>query len=191
MEEIKNKKNFKDYLNQARNFDGESFEIIYSKYLSPVYRYFIVRTADENLSRDLSQLVFMKAWENIVDKNDDRNDIDRQKILPWLFTIAKNTLIDYWRKKKEIFVDDLEVLEASGDKKYIEEDYDYSQRLKDVRSALIKLSEEQREMITLKFFDGLANDEICQILGKSSSAVRALQFRAIKALKEILLKNKK
>ncbi len=187
MEEIKSKKNFKDYLNQAKNFDRESFELVYSKYLSPIYRYFIIRTADENLSRDLTQVVFVKAWENSADKK----DFDFQKVLPWLFAIAKNTLIDHWRKKKEILVDDLEILESSGDKQDIEEERDYSEKLKNVKSALVGLSEEQREVITLKFFDGLTNDEICQVLKKSSSAVRALQFRAVQSLKNILLENKK
>lgn len=171
---------FESYLEQAKQLDSDSFELIYSKYLTPIYRYFVIRTSDKNLSQDLAHSVFIKAWEN------SQKISDLEKILPWLFTIAKNTLIDYWRKKKEIPVGDIEFLENVGDKRDVEDDHDYGEKLKKIRKSLLKLSDDQRELVTLKFFEELTNDEICSVTGKSPAAVRALQYRSLTSLKKIL-----
>jgi RNA polymerase sigma-70 factor (ECF subfamily) len=179
--EHKNKSlDFKNYLEQAKQLDRDSFELVYSKYLTPIYRYFVIRTSDKNLSQDLAHSVFIKAWKN------SQKIEDLEKILPWLFTIARNTLIDHWRKKKEVLVDDVSSMEAAGDMQNIEEEHDYSEQLKKAKKALLKLSDDQRELVTLKFFEELTNEEICVITGKSSVAVRALQHRALKSLKKIL-----
>jgi len=183
MSDVENQKKsdwLKDSIIKAKQFDREAFETLYSRYLTPIYRYFIIRTSDKTLSEDLAHSVFLKAWGN----SDKLNDVD--KVLPWLFVIARNTLIDYWRKKKEMLVDDVELLENAGETGDIGEEHENKRRIEKINSVLIKLSEDQREIILMKFFEGLTNEEICAITKKSSMAIRALQYRALASLKKIL-----
>ena len=170
----------KDSIIKAGQLDREAFEMLYAKYLTPIYRYFVIRTLDKALSEDLAHSVFLKAWDN----SDKLNDAD--KALSWLFVIARNTLIDYWRKKKEILVDDIELLENAGETEDISEEHENKQRIEKINSVLSKLSEDQKEIILMKFFEGLTNEEICAITKKSSIAIRALQYRALTSLKKIL-----
>lgn len=176
---------FREEVSRAQQLDREAFESLYSKYLTPIYRYFVVRTSDQPLSEDLAHTVFIKAWEN----SDKLNDPD--KTLPWLFAIARNTLIDYWRKKKEILVDDLGLMEEKGETQTMEEGYDYKMKMEKIKGVLSQITEDQREILTLKFLEGMTNEEICRTLGKSAVAVRALQYRALNSLKKILENEKR
>jgi RNA polymerase sigma-70 factor (ECF subfamily) len=171
---------FENTITQAQQLDREAFETLYSNYLTPLYRYFVVRTSDRALSEDLAHTVFIKAWEHSEKLNDP------EKTLPWLFAIARNTLIDYWRKKKEVLVDDIGLMEEKGGVENIEDAHEYKIKIKKIWDALQKITEDQREILTLKFFEGMTNEEICLTLGKSAVAVRALQYRALNSLKNIL-----
>jgi RNA polymerase sigma-70 factor (ECF subfamily) len=184
--ENKNKSNWlKNSIAKAKQLDREAFEELYVRHLTPIYRYFIVRTADKTLSEDLAHSVFLKAWSNA----DKLSDLDTS--LPWLFAIARNTLIDYWRKKKEVLVDNVEIFEASGATGDVLEEHEYKQQIEKIRSVLGSLSEDQREMVLMKFFEGLTNKEISTITRRSPTAVRALQYRALMALKQNIENEKK
>lgn len=148
-----------------------------------------MRLRNQALAEDLCQAVFLKAWEKIHLLR------EREKILAWLFKIAHHLLVDYFRQKKEVSVADFSYLEKESSSS-LEDDLDLRNLLKDVWEVLDSLSEEQRQVIILRFFEGLTLPEIEEIMGKSNTAIRSLQYRALINLKKALVfrnenKNKK
>jgi RNA polymerase sigma-70 factor (ECF subfamily) len=131
---------------------------------------------------DLTGEVFLKVMRSI----------DRQtgNFEAWLYKIARNTIIDkarYSKVRPEIPVDP-EIQEQINAAK---SNINVTAAAMDVQSALQLLNEEQRELLTLKFIQGLSNVEISEITGKQQGAIRAMQFRALTTLRELLKKEEK
>ncbi|MGA7104510.1 MAG: sigma-70 family RNA polymerase sigma factor, partial [Candidatus Deferrimicrobiaceae bacterium] len=103
----------------------------------------------------------------------------------WLFRIAGNVLTDHYRKRAvrsgEVELPD-ELAGGDDPGAAVERKLD-SDRL---RKGLRVLTEEQRETVILRFVMGYEHDEVAAIMGRSTGAIRALQFRALAALKEVL-----
>ncbi|KKS83002.1 MAG: ECF subfamily RNA polymerase sigma-24 subunit, RNA polymerase sigma-70 factor, ECF subfamily [Candidatus Wolfebacteria bacterium GW2011_GWC1_43_10] len=175
---------FEELIEKASRMDEEAFTRVYQEYTAPIFHFFFLRLRDRTLAEDLAQIVFLKAWENI------RQLQEVEKILAWLFKIARNTLIDYWRKKKEINVPDFSALESGADstEPLRPEDLDLKMLIEEIWEVLEGINEEQREVIVLRFFEGMSPKEIEEIMGKSSTAVRSLQYRALTKLKKVLLR---
>lgn len=178
----KNDLNLSKVAESARDLNWGDFAGFYESYLTPIYRYLFIRNGSRELSEDLAQSVFLKAWENkeaIKSKNNS---------LAWLYTVARNTLIDHWRKKKDITTDKIEDYEKPSEENSLEEDLDRRIYIKKIISKLDNLSDDQREVIMLKFFDDLPNKEIEKITRKSPAAVRSLQYRGLMEIKKHLKK---
>jgi len=178
----KDSNKFKETINKASTLDADAFEEFYREYITPIYRYFIVRTQNKHIAEDLTHTVFIKAWEN----KESLKDISG--VLVWLYTIARNTQIDYWRKKKEVFMEDVSIVENNSDDSSLEDLIDIKEDINNVKEAMKDLSDEQKEVITLKFFEGFSNKEIEKVMKKSPTAIRALQYRAFKEIKEVIHK---
>lgn len=178
----KDSSKFQETVNKASALDADAFEEFYREYITPIYRYFIIRTQNKSIAEDLTHTVFIKAWEN----KESLKDVSG--VLVWLYTIARNTQIDYWRKKKEVFMEDVSVVEDNGENPSLEDLIDIKEDINNIKEAMEDLSDEQKEVITLKFFEGFSNKEIEKIMKKSSTAIRALQYRALKEIKEIIHK---
>lgn len=164
--------------------DTEAFEHLYKMYFTPIYRYIYFRVKNKEEAENLVQEVFLKAYKSISGL---QKTIDRP--LAYFFTIARNAVIDHWRKKKEIlaeenFFDKIPSDEPSplktAEKREIEET---------TRRAIRQLTEEQQEVVILKFINEMSNQEISKLLNKSEEAIRQLQCRALKALRKILTNN--
>ena len=107
----------------------------------------------------------------------------------WLYTIARNKVIDHYRTKKgHQSLDDESLLnsELFGEANQAEEDFDANLSLKKVTDALAHLSAQQREVITMRFVDDLSPAEIDTILNKREGTIRIIQHRAINKLKKII-----
>lgn len=167
-------------IEKAKNGDQEAFGYLYTTYLTPIYRFIYYRVKNEQEAEDLTQTVFLKAW-NAVGSYEHQG----HQFTAWLYTIAKNTVTDYWKKKKDILIDEPEItlghIPSDSDPM---DDIQKQQLSEAVRTLLKKLSEDQQMIITLKFIDELSNKEIAAITGKNEDAIRALQYRALKALSE-------
>ncbi len=162
--------------------EGESdFDYVYTHYFTPLFRYIFYQTKNRETAEDLVQTVFLKALRQ---KNNDKFPP-----LPYFFTIARNTVIDYWKKKKEITTDISSMIfsslidENNNPQKKSEKEFDS----KNLQEALENLNYEQKEILTLRFISDLTNKEISAMLGKTEEAVRQIQYRAIKKLRDIIL----
>jgi len=175
----KPEKDPKQLMQLAKNGDTEAFGQLYELYFKPVYRYIYLRTKSKEEAEDLSQVVFIKIFKSIGGFQEQN-----KQPLAYFFTIARNTVIDHWRKKKDILTDKPpETLSA--------ESFENPQRLIDQKStaqavyqAIENLTEEQQEVIILKFINDLSTTEIAKILDKKEDAVRQTQCRALKILKQ-------
>jgi RNA polymerase sigma-70 factor (ECF subfamily) len=176
--------NPRELMDLAKNGNRDAFGALYELYFVPVFRYIFLRTKDKKDSEDLTQTVFLKVYSSI-----SRFQEHGKSPLAYFFTVARNTVIDYWKKKREVVVNDLsETPETSHDHsdENLHRDIEREEAAKSIHEALDKLSEEQEKVVVLKFINEFSNREIADLLGKSEEAVRQLQCRALKALRQHL-----
>ena len=138
------------------------------------YMYYRVGRSD---AEDLAGEVILKLIRSV--------DGQKGRFEPWLYRIARNVIIDRARHRKarpESAMDDETMKNLSSGTDTAK---DISRRM-DIRNALLRLTEDQRELLTLKFMQGLSNAEISAVTGRRPAAVRAMQFRALSALRNQL-----
>ncbi len=171
----------------ASRGDARAFEELYAMYLTPVYRYLYSRVLNAEVAEDLSQDVFLKVYSSLrLFKSSSAHP------LGYFFTVARNTLIDYYRKHKEVLVDvESEIFSEIHDANVnVSEEAIKREFLQAVRGCIDMLSVDQRDVVCLKFFSEFSNKEIALALQKSEEAVRQLQSRAMKEIR-IMLREKK
>jgi RNA polymerase sigma-70 factor (ECF subfamily) len=168
----------------AKQGDKKAFSHLYEYYISPIFRFVYFRVKDYSDAEDLTQTVFLKAWNALPNYKQKKNPFSS-----WLYAIARNTIIDYWKKKKDWKISELGRETIKDDKRPI---YDLIEEEEDFRTtmeAVGLLTEDQQEVIILRFIEGLPNKEISEIIDKKEEAIRQLQSRGIKILKEYFNKN--
>lgn len=176
--------NLKQLVIQAQNGDTEAFGKIYDFLLDRVYRFIYFRLSSKEEAEDLTENIFLKIWDNLESYRSEQS-------IPfeaWVFRIARNAVIDYYRtKKQQVSIETAYEVEDSNNPT-VEEIVEANLTKEKVLEALKKLPDSYKEIITLKFIEGLENDEISQILEKPVDQVRVLQSRALKALRKVLNK---
>ena len=159
------------------------FEVVYTEYFTPLFRYTISQIKNREIAEDITQTVFLKFLKQ-------RSGLNSNNLpsLSYFFTIARNTIIDYWRKKKEISMDISEVVFSSliNNQESSQDKLEKESKINNLEKALDNLTYEQKEALTLRFISDLSNKEISQVLGKSEEAIRQIQYRAIKKLRKII-----
>ena len=170
-----------DLVHRAQNGDKEAFTELYETYFSKLYRYVVVRIGNRAEAEDMTQQVFVKAYKSISSY--------RWRGVPfsaWLFRIAHNLIVDFFRKEsKRPTVPLEESLVASNDN--VQQVVERRLDIERVMAATRQLTAAQREVISLRFAGGLAIAEVARTMGKSEGAVKALQHSAIAALRRVLL----
>lgn len=151
------------------------FEKLYDSYYNSVYRYIYVCVKDKWNTEDIIATVFVKIYEN----RDKIQDVENSK--NWVFRIAHNAIIDFYRKNGRVIP-----IEDFIDNASEEIGYD-SVLIKDEFSAVKKfideLPEETVNMINLRFYGGLKFKEIAVVLDKSENTVKSIITRALKKIK--------
>ncbi|MBI1794687.1 MAG: sigma-70 family RNA polymerase sigma factor [Chloroflexi bacterium] len=166
-------------VHEAQSGDADSFARLYDAYFQRVYRYVYFRVSDDQTAEDLTSQVFLKAWENLSRYKPSSH------FLAWLYTIARNQVIDHYRTRKETVPLD-EVGALSADSPAVDEQVQLKFELQTMRDALQFLTEDQQEVLILKFIAGLDTREIARQMSKGEGAIRALQMRALQALAKYL-----
>ena len=164
----------------ARVIDGdvEAFGEIYSRYITRIYRYIYYQVADKMTAEDLTEEIFLKAWKSIRSYTGKG-----QAFSSWLYRIAHNHVIDYFRKMKRQKSLETEFIDTTPNP-----EQEVEQRLmrQEVLNLISHLPANQKQIIVLKFIEGLDNHEIQQITGKTLSAIRITQMRALSTLRNKL-----
>lgn len=162
--------------------DGETIVVseIYDHYRGSIFRYLYYRVGDQQTAEDLTSEVFLRMIEKISYYQDQRTSFQA-----WLFQIARNLSIDYYRKRKtktDIALED----EFPGTEDEPLEVVDRELTSEKLSRALRKLPDNQRDVIVLRFVVGLPIGEVAETLHKTEDSIKGLQRRALIALREIL-----
>jgi RNA polymerase sigma-70 factor (ECF subfamily) len=171
-----------DLLSRARRLDSSALTEIHDRYYPEIYRYVRYRLADDQVSEDISADVFLRMLDALHKKRGPE-----QNLRGWLYGTASNLVNDHLRALYSRKVESLES-DSSGivDDIHPEHSYEEDWMQEQVLQALMELTPEQQHVIALRFSDERSIDETAALLGKSVSAVKALQFRAISTLKRLL-----
>lgn len=165
---------------QARSGDERAFEKLYSTYYDPIFRYILVRTSDTEAAEDITQIAFIKFFKNL-DKWQDMG----HGVKAYLYQIARNAVIDHYRSQKVSKHDKSEEILAAiaDDAAGLQEVYEVKQRNQALIAQLDVLSDLSREVVMLRFIEGLDSKTVGEIIGKSDVAVRKITSRAIAELR--------
>lgn len=157
---------------------SDSFEGAYRTHSGGIYRFLFGRTRDIQTSEDLTSTTFQKAWAS-------RRTFKGGSERAWLYRIARNTLFDYWRKNKDIASDNIGELQAN-EAMSVADKLDKQLELKQLQIALARLPAGMRKIVQLRFIEGLPSKRVAAMLGIKDGNVRAIQYRALKQLREYL-----
>jgi RNA polymerase sigma-70 factor (ECF subfamily) len=167
-----------DLIRQAARGSVESYNLLVSRWEKRVYNYLLRITSNREDALDLTQDVFLKAYQNL------RKLDDPGRFAPWLYRIAHNEAYSMFRKRRpEIDVDELEP-EAVETKVTVGGSSVFPVELSlAVASALGRLSAEQREAVVLKVYQGFKFEEMAEILSCPVSTIKSRLYTALELLK--------
>jgi RNA polymerase sigma-70 factor (ECF subfamily) len=165
---------------EAQAGNAEAFGAIFDAYVGPIHRFIASRVNRPSDAEDLTQLVFVKALEALP-----RYEARGIPFGGWLFRLARNAIIDQIRTRKDhlslLAAETRETEDAGPEARAALRD-----DLERVAEALRDLTDDQREVIELRFFAGLSVLETATAMGRQEGTIRGLQFRAIAALRRSL-----
>lgn len=173
---------------RAKEGDKSAFEQLYNEYFAPLNRYIIIRVGDVSDAEDLTQLVFIKFYKNLVNWQDKGYQPSA-----YLFTIARSVIADYYRskgRKGSKLSNSEEVLALISDSSQNpHQDVIESEEIRTLYQNLKKLPEKYQEVLMLRYIENLSSKEISQVINKSDVATRKMLSRAVSALADISKKN--
>ncbi|MCX6721794.1 MAG: RNA polymerase sigma factor, partial [Candidatus Staskawiczbacteria bacterium] len=179
----------KELIQRYLKGESEALDFLIAKYLKQIYSFVYNNVGGQAEAEDITQEVFIKIWKNI--RKFDQN----KSFKPWIFQIAKNTSIDFLRKKKSIpfsrfenekgqnpLLDNIAVAPLNLIEKLNEK--------KTVLAAMQGLNEKEQKVINLRHNDGLSFREIAEIFKESVNTVKSRYRRSLASLKKNIEENK-
>ena len=178
-EERKTAEEIRILARDASRSDVDAFGDLYRLYHGPLLQYVNARVAHRQEAEDLTNAIFEKAFAAI-----GRYQPSPAQFSTWLYTIARNALIDHYRKRRLPVEPDAdhELLQATDPQGGPEEQLVADELRKVLYDAILGLTDDQRQVVGCRFFFNLSVHEVAQMLGKTEGAVKALQFRALERL---------
>ena len=170
-------------LRRAKRQDREAWSTIYDQFYPRIFAFLMTRLHDSMLAEDLASDVFVSALK-AISTYEERG----LELTAWLFRIAHNKLIDHYRRsglRRNTSLDEFEQGNSEANLPSPNSDGIDPDRI-DIENALRKLGDDQRQVMHLRFVEGLTSNEVALVLGRSLASVKILQHRALKALKKAL-----
>ncbi|MFA6365430.1 MAG: sigma-70 family RNA polymerase sigma factor [Candidatus Paceibacterota bacterium] len=168
-------------IQKAKQGDDISFGKLYDTYLPSIYRFVFLKIGRKEDAEDITQKVFVSAWQSLKGF-----EFKGFPFSSWLYRIASNAVIDYYRTWKGNISIDLVpeeyFSESMNEEGRIDDNFDIAR----VRTAIAKLEPDQQNVVIMKFVSDLSNKEIAESLGKTEGAIRVIQHRALKQLKTLI-----
>ena len=171
---------------RAQAGDAEAFGALYDHYVDLVYRYVFYRVASRQLTEDLVSETFLRALRRIGSFTWQGRDF-----AAWLVTIARNLIADHYKSGRfrlEISTDDIVAASAGRPSHAAGPEMQVLDALTNdtLLRAVKQLNPEQQECIVLRFLQGFSVGETARAMGKNDGAIKALQYRAVRALARML-----
>ena len=179
MDKKQQKINLDELVQQAQEGDTQAFGTIYDELVKPVYRYIFYRV-EESIAEDLTEDTFLKVWQNLKSYKKTKYPFSS-----WVFRIAHNLVVDYYRKNhltEEIDINTPDTAKTNNPQ------HEISIKLTQIRlkKVIRHLPDNYQQVIILKYVNDLDNKEISATIGKSEATVRTIQFRALEKLRSML-----
>jgi len=172
-------------IQRAIQHDDSAFVCLYDLHVDKVYRHVYYRVRDRDDAEDITQEVFVRAWKAI-----GRYKATGAPFLSWLTTIAHNLVIDHYKHlakhKTTAFDESKEGMSHQIIDKDSQIDFDGDIDRDLLEKAISKLKGDKQKVVLMHFIDGLSYTEIARALKKREGAIRVIQYRALKELRDIL-----
>lgn len=169
-------------IKKIKKGDIESFGLLYDHYFEQIYRFIFLKVNHKEDAQDLTHQVFLQAFKKIGDYEEKGFPFSS-----WLYKIARNEIIDFYRSKKtNVALEELENVLTDANQENIKDRLDLKIQIEKVRLALKKIKPEYQDVIIMRFIEDLSIKEVAEILNKTEGAIKLIQHRAIASLKKIL-----
>jgi RNA polymerase sigma-70 factor, ECF subfamily len=168
-----------------QEFDPQAFDGLYCLYVDRIYRFLLARLGDNESAEEITSQVFIRLIEKI----------EQYRIAPqdnvaifsaWLYRMTHNRMVDVLRAQRHyqtVKIEDAEnIADASSSLEAIHTKVDFEKILQKVQL----LNEQQRQVIILRFVEGLNVAETAKVMEKSEGAIKALQHRSLETLRRYL-----
>ncbi len=165
-------------LGRAQRGDRDAFAALYRANVQAIFRYIVHRVGDAALAEDFTADVFVRALKSLTAYQDQG-----KPWVAWLYRIAHARVVDHYRRVGRRPAED--DLDDSPDVA-VQPDMDQSllrrQAAQMLRQAITGLTDEQQQVVVLRFVEGCSLEDTAQIMGKNANAIKALQHRALRSL---------
>ncbi|MBZ0286066.1 MAG: RNA polymerase sigma factor [Anaerolineae bacterium] len=168
-------------LARARAGDEDAIVTIYHRYYDPVYQFCRLRVGDAHTAQDLTSEVFIRFIKALK-----RETAPHTSLRGWIFRVARNLIADHYGREEELPVETLEQWLASDVSTDPEVQALRGIQVERARRAIRMLAPAQQEVLLLRFDQQLSLQETADIMDKEPNAIKALQFRAVNTLRQIL-----
>ena len=161
--------------------EAEAFGQLYDHYMPMIYRFILLKVAQREEAEDLTHQVFLKAWTSIGSKYSEKG-------LPfssWLYRIARNVVIDKYRRTKPTVDLDEDLIEITSHLD-LEQKIDIKNDVRKIFDAINKLKAVEKDTVIMRFVEDLSIKEVSESLGKSEGAVKLIQHRAIEKIRKLM-----
>jgi RNA polymerase sigma-70 factor (ECF subfamily) len=165
------------------NISKEKFTKLYQKELDNIFRYCLFRVSNRENAIEISQETFMRFWDALVQKKEIHND------KAFLFMIARNLVIDFYRKKKSVSLD--AIMDNDENETFMigeenaKENIELSAEARFVLDKISEMESSNQQIIYLRFVEGLDLKNIYKIMNLSANAVSVRINRGLKKLRQI------
>jgi RNA polymerase sigma-70 factor, ECF subfamily len=170
-----------ELVRRARKGDADAFGALYLCHLDAIYRYIYFRTGDAHDAEDLTEQVFLKAWQGLPNHKDRG-----APFINWLYRIAHNTLVDDYRRHPPLAELPPESLDLASPQLPALEQVIEAESAARLAAAIAQLPDDRQQVIVLRFVEGLSHAEVAKILDISEGASRVLQHRSLADLARVL-----
>lgn len=167
-------------IERARKGDREAIAQLYHTYAQMIFRYIVYRVDTNEDAEDITAEVFVKMVEGLPSYR-----VTGAPFESWLYRIAAARVTDYRRRKRRRPQSELSETLSSGDDSP-EESLEQEAEVDVLRAAIRSLSDEQQSILVLRFIERKSHQEVAEILKKSVSAVKTIQYRALNQLASVL-----
>ena len=163
---------------KIRSGDSDAFAFFYEQYVTRIYRFVLIKVSDKRVAEEITQDIFLKVWQHIVDKKHVKS------FQAFIFRIARNSVIDYYRQsnRQPLPIDEMPEENLPTEKI---EDLDISLDVENIKKHLERLKPAYQEILILRYIEDLTFEEIAEILQKDKNNVRVTLHRALNKLKSI------
>lgn len=157
--------------------DATGFAEVYDAYIEKIYAFVYYRVQHREIAEDLTSTTFLKAL-------DKYSTFRGGNVRAWLYRIARNTVTDHYRTHRPPA--ELEAAQDLPSTSNPAHEAEARMQLERARAELDKLSDEQRDIVLMRVWDGLTHAEIAEILGKSEASVKMQFSRSLRQLQSSL-----